>query len=239
MRDRRPPSLPRSLDTARISQPVGRRGSARPSTDWWREFSSAELDRLQDAALANNRDLRAAIARIAQAHAQARLAQAALYPSIEAFGRRETAAPAGGPGTVSSSRDWRSESRYQAGLRANYEIDLWGRSGSAAEAALALAVASIHQRESVALTLTADVASAYFEYLSLADRIEIAERVLRSRRNSLVAVDKRISGGESAAGDAALLRVVLATANRLRQHSCSAERAFNRLALLTGVPRPS
>ena len=208
----------------------------RPSTDWWREFSSAELNRLQDAALANNRDLRAAIARIAQAHAQARLAEAALFPSVEAFGRRETAAPADGPGTATSSKDWRSENRYQAGLRANYELDLWGRSGFAAESAFALAVASIHQRESVALTLTADLASAYFEYLSLGDRIAIAERGLQSRRNALAAVDKRISGGESAAGDAIQQRMVLATAE-----SASAalmqrrERAFNRLALLSGV----
>lgn len=233
--DKDPPQPSPSVPSAYRSSPATE-NLPRPSTDWWREFTSSELNRLQDAALANNRDLRAAIARIAQAHAQARLAQAALLPSIDAFGRRETAAPADGPGTVTSSRDWRSENRYQAGLRANYEIDLWGRSGAAAESALALAVASIHQRESVALTLTADLAAAYFEYLSLGDRIAIAERGVRSRRNSLAAIDKRVGGGESAAGEAALLRIALASAEAAAAALVQRrERAFNRLALLTGV----
>ncbi len=233
--DTSPPGAIPAAPSAYRNAPT-RESLPRPSTDWWREFSSAELDRLQDTALANNRDLRAAIARIAQAQAQARLAQAALFPSVEAFGKRQSTAPLDGPGTVTSVKDWRSTNLYQAGLRANYEVDLWGRSGAAADSALALAVASIHQRETVALTLTSDLASAYLEYLSLGDRIAIADRNLRNRREVLAAIDKRIAGGESAVGDAIQQRVILATA----ESSSAAlvqrrERAFNRVALLTGA----
>lgn len=208
----------------------------RPRSDWWREFSNPELDRLQDAALANNRDLRAAIARIAQAQAQARIAQGALLPTVDAFGKREASAPLDGPGTATSTKDWHNINNYQAGLRANYEIDVWGRTGFAAESALALAVASVYLRESVAVTLTADLAAAYFEYLSLGDRIAIANRGVQSRRRSLLAIEKRIAGGESAVGEAALQRVALATAESLAATLLQRrERAFNRLALLAGV----
>lgn len=208
----------------------------RPSTEWWREFASPELDRLQEAALANNKDLQVAIARVAQAHAQARVAEAALYPSIEAFGLREARGPAGGVGSAVSASEGRSQNRIQLGLRANYETDLWGKFGYAADSAMALAAASIHQRETVALTLTADLATAYLEYLSHNDRVAIAERGLQSRRNLLNAVIKRLQQGDATALETAQQRIALSTAESavalLVQRR---ERAFNRLAVLAGV----
>src|SRR5262245_20846240 len=123
------------LPNADRSTPTAYRNSGaapelpRPSTDWWREFSSTELDRLQEAALANNRELKVAIARVAQAQAQLRVTDAARSPNIEAFFRREIEGPADGVGTVVNRADWTSINRYQAGLRVNYEVDLWGRMG--------------------------------------------------------------------------------------------------------------
>lgn len=209
----------------------------RPASDWWREFSSAELDRLQEIALANNAELKVAIARVAQAHAQARVAGAALYPSLDAFAKREALAPTFGAGTVTTRSDWRSLNRFQGGLRTNYEIDLWGKNDYAAESALALAAASIHQRETVALTLTADVATAYVEYLSLNERVAIAERNLQSRRNSVTAADRRVSGGDATAAEAAQQRVAAATAESAAAAIAQRrERAYNRLAVLMGLP---
>lgn len=208
----------------------------RPSTDWWREFSSAELDRLQEAALANNRDLQVAIARVAQAQAQYRLTDSTRFPNVEAFARREALGPDDGVGSVESRNDWRSLNRYQLGLRMNYEADLWGKQGYATESALALAVASIHQRESVALTLTSDVAAFYLEYLSLKDRIVIAERAVQSRRNSLQAVTRRMQVGDATSVETALQAVALSTAESAATIlSQRRERSFNRLAVLVGV----
>ncbi len=53
-----------------------------PSTDWWRSFKSSQLDTLIAEAQRHNDDLLGAIARVEQAEAQARIAGAALYPSI-------------------------------------------------------------------------------------------------------------------------------------------------------------
>ena len=208
----------------------------RPTTDWWRELSSVELDRLQEVALANNRDLQMAIARVAQANAQARVAQAARSPTVEAFGGRETRAPIDGPGSAATQADWHSQNVYRLGLRASYEVDLWGRQGYAAESALALARASVHQRETVALTLTADVAAAYLEVLSLDARIAINERSLQNRRKSLEGLTKRMNLGDGTALEVAQQRVVIANAESTTPTLLQRrERAFNRLAVLAGV----
>ena len=58
--------------------------AAAPSaTPFWQELGSAELNRLIDTALAENRDLEAALHRIDQARAQAKVAAAPLYPSVK------------------------------------------------------------------------------------------------------------------------------------------------------------
>lgn len=208
----------------------------RPATEWWREFSSPELDHLVESALANNRELRVAIARVAQARAQARIAEASRAPAIEAFARREHIAPEGGPGSVIEEADWRAANRVRFGLRTAYELDLWGRQEYAAESALALAAASEFHRDAVALSLTTDVAVAYFEYLSLAERSAIALRGAASHRNLLAAVARQAAIGDATSVDVAQQRVLLAVAESaaatLTQRR---ERAFNRLALLTGI----
>ncbi len=133
----KPVAPPRDVPAAYRSAAL--QGLPRPRNEWWRELGSAELDRLQETALANNKDLQVAIARVAQAQAQARVADATRSPTVEAFGRRELQGPADGPGTASTRADWQSVNNYQLGLRANYEVDLWGRGGYAAESALQLA----------------------------------------------------------------------------------------------------
>ena len=208
----------------------------RPSSAWWREFASTELDRLEEAAIANNRDYRIAIARVSQAHAQARLSEAGLFPTLDAFARREGFGPEGGPGSVVEGGEWRGANRVRLGVRASYEADVWGKLGYAADSALALAAASEHHRESVALTMTSDVAGAYFEYLSYSARAAAGERGAQSRRRSLAAMQKRLEGGDATSVETAALRIALSVAEATAAgHAQRRERAFNRLALLAGM----
>jgi len=230
-----PPEASRTTPEAYRNAPAGAE-MPRPSSAWWREFASAELDRLEEAAIANNRDHRIAIARVAQAKAQARLAEASLFPALDLFGRRENIGQESGPGSVVQGGDSQSTNRVRVGLRASYEADLWGKQGYAADSALALAAASEHHREGVALTLTSDVATAYFEYLSYAARAVTGDRGVASRRGSLAAVEKRVVLGDATALEVAQQRAALATAQfAAAAHAQRRERAFNRLALLAGM----
>src|ERR1700688_3400710 len=54
-----------------------------PSADWWHGFGSERLDELIAQAQRSNDDLAGAIARIQEADAQARIAGAALLPSLD------------------------------------------------------------------------------------------------------------------------------------------------------------
>ena len=58
-----------------------------PAADWWHGFGSAQLDDYIARAQAGNDDIAAAIARVRQADAQARIAGAALLPSSTAAPR--------------------------------------------------------------------------------------------------------------------------------------------------------
>jgi NodT family efflux transporter outer membrane factor (OMF) lipoprotein len=188
-------------------------------------------------ALANNRELRVAIARVAQANAQARIAEAPLYPTLDAYLRRELEAPEQGIGLATSRADWRSLNRFQVGVRANYEVDLWGKNGYAADAALARALASVHERDAVALTLTTDLAASYFEVRSLDIRIAQLRRNLDARRRALVAIETRARGGDANAQEIAQFRNAASTAEAaLNGLERRRERAFNRVALLAGLP---
>ena len=238
-----PPPRPERATPAGYRNVAAPAGSAaatadlpRPSSAWWREFGSADLDRLEEAALANNRDYRIAIARMAQAQAQARLAETGLFPTLDVSARPEANRPERGRSGTEDPVDRRPANWARVGVRAAYEADVWGRLGYAADSALALAAASEHHREAVALTLTSDIASAYFEYLSYATRATAGERGVESRRRSLAAIDKRVAGGDATAAESAQQRTALATAEFAQAaHAQRRERAFNRLALLAGM----
>jgi multidrug efflux system outer membrane protein len=74
---------------------------------------------------------------------------------------------------------------FRTTLDLSFELDLWGRLRRANEAARADLLAGEENRRSVAVTLVADVAQAYFDLLELDRELDIARRTLDSRRESL------------------------------------------------------
>ena len=143
-----------------------------PAADWWHGFGSARLDELIGEAERSNDDLAGAIARVQEADAQLRIAGAPLLPSLDLAGTatRERA-NASGTG-ISLSNAFNSE------LTATYVLDFWGKNRAQRDAALAAAVASRYDRQTVALTVISSVASTYFQALELRDRIQVAQHNL-------------------------------------------------------------
>jgi NodT family efflux transporter outer membrane factor (OMF) lipoprotein len=139
-----------------------------PEPSWWQGFGSPELDRLMLDAADGNRDLKAAVARIAQAEARAKIARGALFPSVDADG---------GFRRVSQSTQTRGRiinTTYAGSLTAAYQVNLFGAEFASAQAAATRVEASRYDRETVALTISAAVAQTYFQLLALRDRIRIA-----------------------------------------------------------------
>src|SRR5664279_1436395 len=107
--------------------------AAVPPLDWWRGFRSKELTEVIEEARAANLDIAAAIARIVQADAQARVAGAPLLPNVALNGSashsRSSQSLGGGAGGGASEHDFLSGS-----LTASYEIDFWGKNRAALRA---------------------------------------------------------------------------------------------------------
>jgi len=74
------PTAPPELD---LPPPTLSDATAAVLPRWWTAFGDPRLDALIDEALANNLDLRAALARIEQARARVTLSQADLFPTAD------------------------------------------------------------------------------------------------------------------------------------------------------------
>ena len=143
-----------------------------PAADWWHGFGSARLDELIGEAERSNDDLAGAIARVQEADAQLRIAGAPLLPSLDLAGTatRERANTAGSGFSLTNA--------FNSELTATYVLDFWGKNRAQRDAALAAAVASRYDRQTVALTVVSSVASTYFQALELRDRIQVAQHNL-------------------------------------------------------------
>jgi NodT family efflux transporter outer membrane factor (OMF) lipoprotein len=198
--------VPASYDGAPKS-PIAAQ-AALPSLDWWTKFRSRELTALMEEARANNLDIAAAIARIVQADAQARVTGAALLPVVDFNGdashsqASKTLSKASatnlGRNTYTGTRDIVTNN-LSATLNASYEIDFWGKNRAALRNAEEIAVASRFDREVVGLTTMVAVANSYFQVLAAQDRLRIANENLASASRILNLINQRAQAGTASA----------------------------------------
>lgn len=207
---------------------------------WWVLFDAPELERLEQAALAANHDLRAALTRIEQAEATLKIAGASTLPTITAAGsganKMTHGASSTSTGTSRTGASSATSRSFQGSVAASYEVDFWGRIGAGIQSAEAALAASRFDRDTVALTLTANVATTWLQALALADRVAVARRNLDLARQTLDLAEKQAAFGKTSALEAAQQRATVATIEAqlpalelLRQQSVDA------LAILTGL----
>ncbi len=203
---------------------------------WWTRFESDELNALVERALDHNWQVRAAVARLAQAEAALGITRAAELPTLRGFADAGYNAPEDGVGTVSRGDSVTGEQIYRAGLRASYEVDLWGANRAATVAAWERAQATAFARRTVAWTLTADVVDAYLTVLSLEDRIRVGNKTRDLMAELLDAVRQRVEGGEATALQLAQQRTAVAEASSvLPELERQRDAALHALAVLVGT----
>ena len=217
-----------------------------PSAEWWQGFQSPQLNTLIEQARAQNFDIAAAIARVRQADARVRVAGAALLPDISGNGsgswqhqglrtgsisRAGTTTRGGGS---NASIDFHS---YSAGLSATYELDFWGRNRATRQSAVASAMFSRFDQQTVALTVVTSVANTWFTALSLADRLSVARRNLADAEQTLAVIRGRFSAGTASQLDLAQQDALVAGERALIPNfSSQLEQQLIALGLLTGQP---
>lgn len=159
-----------------------------PAKEWYRDFSSDELNTFIDLAIKNNWDLASARARVTQADARARQAGSAILPSVDGAGNASYLAG-------HSSQGGGHELDWSAMLTASYEVDFWGKNRAAANSAVLLAGASRAERDALSLTTLAGVANGYFQVLALRERLDIAQSNRDAARQLLALVQARYDAG--------------------------------------------
>ncbi|HRP27622.1 MAG TPA: efflux transporter outer membrane subunit [Burkholderiaceae bacterium] len=200
--------------------------AAPPDADWWRRFDDALLTSLVDRALAANTDVRIARARLRAARAAGAQAEAALWPSVGAYGSA-TRSSNGGQDAVSS---------YGLGFDAAWEIDLFGGLRRGVEAADADAQASAATLASTQVSLAAEVARDYVLLRAYQSRIAITQANLDNQSQTLQIAQWRAQAGLVGQTD-----VEQARANReqtraqLPQLQDAATQTINALAVLLNV----
>ncbi|MCC7271458.1 MAG: efflux transporter outer membrane subunit [Alphaproteobacteria bacterium] len=205
--------------------------AAAPAPAWWRSFGAPELDALAEAALAGNLDIAAAVARIEQADAQARVAGAPLLPALDLSTSASRSRAGGGSGSS------RTANRYGLTLSASYEIDFWGKNRAGQRAAEWAAAASRYDRETVALSVAAGVAGAYLQILAAQDRLETARGNLAIAQRALDAIRARNTVGTATALDVAQQEsIVLQQRAAVPPLQQQIRQNANALAILAGRP---
>ncbi len=169
--------------------------------NWWSMFNDPVLNAMEETALTYNWDLKAAIARVDQARAAVTEAGANQLPSISATGT------SGREGNSSFS----GESKSRAGLNLSFELDLWGKYRSMKESARAKLLATEAARDTVKLTLTADVAKQYFTMLRLDEQIKIAEQTVTARKENVRIYQSRYDAGAATEVDLRRMQANLAS----------------------------
>lgn len=235
--DRRPrPELPGTYRGAE-AETAGARAFG--DLGWWEVYRDQRLAALIERGLDRNRDLRIAAARILETRANLGVAEYGPLPVVNATAaytrsRVSTVTPTTPPGANPDRRQLR------AAIDASYEIDFWGRIAALSRAAQADLGAAEAARQVVQATLVGDVATAYFDLLSLDQQLAITERTIASRQRFLELTQTRLRLGAATRLDVdraqANLTAAQAAVPDLKRRIGQAE---NLLQVLTGgYPAP-
>ncbi len=205
------PPLPASVDTPAQFKEQGQAAQATDAAQWttappaetqsrgtwWKAFGDPVLDELIERSAAGNTDIQQAAARLAQARALLRGAQAQRAPQIGASASAQRGAgadTANGPAPATL---------LQAGLNLSYEVDLFGRLARAQDAASLDAQSREALLQSTRLLVQAEVAQTY-----LALRATDTERALMRDTATAYADTLRLTQRRFEAGDVAELEVI-------------------------------
>ncbi len=162
--------------------------------NWWRVYADPVLEKLVEEALARNADLARAAARVDEARALVRQSESYYYPTVDAtFGHSRTLSSAA-TGMLPPGVE-RERNNSRAALNVSYEVDLWGRLRATTRAASAELLGSEAARETVRITLAADVAKTYFALRALDAEVAATRRTLGLREGGLGLQRKRFDGG--------------------------------------------
>lgn len=202
------------------------------TVDWWATFEDPLLDQYIEQAGQNNLDIRQAVSRIREARASLGAARGAWWPEANAKGSaiRQRSSENG-----MYSTGGKTETLYNTGLDASWEIDLFGRIRRSVEAAQADYQASEEDRRDVLISVFAEVARTYFDIRTYQARLAAAQGNIESQQQVLKLTRSRFRNGLATGLDVAQAEQVLAASQaEIPPLQVGLTRSVNTLAVLLG-----
>lgn len=163
---------------------------------WWQHFDDPLLERLVEHALTASPDLRSARARVREARAARAQTRAAWFPTLQAGFSRTQNHASDATGRAQESRSYRS------GLDVGWEIDLFGGTRRASEAAEADLQAARADLQAVRVSLAAEVALEYVNLRRLQEQLTIARHNLDTQAETAQIAQWRAMAGLASTLDA-------------------------------------
>jgi NodT family efflux transporter outer membrane factor (OMF) lipoprotein len=218
-------------------------GGAPLPEKWWQDFGDSELDALVQKSLSGNFQLKAAWARLEQAQAVWAQAKSGKWPALnfdftaQRFKQRNPVVDIDDfdlpPGTAKTF----VQNQFRTSLTASYELDLWKRIGSQAAGAAVDAAALRDDIEAIAISLSAEIAEAWFDVLSQRAQKKLLESQIELNETFLQLMELRFQQGLSSSIDILQQRQQLvATKARIPLVNAALTLSQNRLSILVGVP---
>ncbi|MGN6388093.1 MAG: efflux transporter outer membrane subunit, partial [Burkholderiaceae bacterium] len=210
---------------------------------WWSVFHDPVLDGLIGDAKKQNLTLQIAASRIRQARIQRAATASGLLPSVSAnaagartkFSENGASAALGGGGRGSAASA--PANTFQVGFDALWELDLWGKTRRAVEAADANTAAAVENRHDALVSLTAEIARTWFALLGARAQLRVAQDNLATQRRILSLVQSQRQAGLVAESDVLQAQTAIdATEASLPPLEQETERDANALALLLAQP---
>ena len=157
---------------------------------WWELFQDEQLQLLIRTALDENKDLGIALSRIQEARLTVTAVRANQFPFLDlgGFFGREKQSREIFPGADSNDR-------FRVTGDLTYQVDLWGQYSRATEAARADLLATESAYRTVTISLVSEVANTYLLLRDLDKRLEVSERTLKTRLDSLKIIQARFDKG--------------------------------------------
>ena len=156
--------------------------SVKIDTQWWKGFKDENLNLLIDEALKNNDDLKLAVVNLKRARALYGVSEASLYPEVDlgASATRQSKSTNAYPSSFGGTYN-----NFSLSASVAYELDFWGSVRNQDKANFASLLSSDAQKDALEISIVSDVASYYFNLVSLNEQENIAKESYKSYQASL------------------------------------------------------
>jgi NodT family efflux transporter outer membrane factor (OMF) lipoprotein len=196
----RPPDLPRHAEGPLVSVNEATESRASSPDAWWRLYGDTQMDALVEEAFTANRDLAAAEANLAAAHAVLSAVRTNRYPSTEIIaggvrGRDPTTDEILELNGHQPQAVWLFEDLFQVA----YEVDLFGRVHRQIEAAGADEEAAAALRDSVRVVAASETVRAYAAICALGEQVAVSRHSLEVVSREAEITGRRYEAGAGSA----------------------------------------